>query len=510
MEVLKGCEALVDGVTAFVAEYAHRNYRRALPHDGKTVHDALWGTIRLEPWEVAILDLPLFQRLRQVSQTSLVHYVFPGCRHSRFEHTLGVIHQTQKLTEAVNQHATPGNEPFDHNTVHELRLAALFHDCGHACFSHISENIYKELPDVRSAVARDAYFQGCHAHELISALILRTEGMREYLDELGAHYKFQINVDRIADWIVGKDVPGFDYLTQVINGTFDADKLDYIFRDAHFSGLPVGLDLERLWASCNTGRVTIDGHSRTILTLHQACVSPLEQILLAKMTLFAVVYQHPKVRAAECMFRSAMDMIRARSGEAGIPRLACASDFLWLTDGQFFGLADRLAKDDPLHGLLHDILYRRHLVRALTISQDTIENLATDPKQKIGYHELRQLNHVNEADHGERRTIAEAIWERAGKPCPLHMIHLDMPPDAGTGGADHTFVNTGGGNYRKLTELFPINYWLEMFSVHKWRGHVFCPQFCQAKVSGAAVAVLADLFGLKFNRLAMELSHVAA
>lgn len=68
----------------------------------KEVNDSLWGTITLAPSEVALLDSPLLQRLRYVRQLGVVHWVYPGATHTRFEHTLGVVHQVQHLVSAVN------------------------------------------------------------------------------------------------------------------------------------------------------------------------------------------------------------------------------------------------------------------------------------------------------------------------------------------------------------------------------------------------------------------------
>ena len=501
--------SIYDGIREFAEEYvANPEYRPRFPREPKIVHDALWGTIRLYPWEVAILDLPLFQRLRQISQTSLANYVFPGCRHSRFEHTLGVIHQTQKLGEAVNAQYHPdqrghrGEPPFDNNTLRNLRLAALFHDCGHSCFSHISENTYRHLPDMVAVTQEGAEYAGCHPHEVLSALILKSDPVRTYLAELQAEYGVEFRVDDAADCILGRSQDkSYTYLAQVINGPFDADKLDYLFRDSHFSGLPLGLDLDRLWASCD--KATHPKTGETILTLHQSSVVALEQILFNKINLFTVVYQHPKVRAAECGFQAVIEVIRQgnRCKVAGL-RLDRAADFLWLTDSTFFAEALQRPKNHKLHRMIHDILYRRHFLRALTISKDTVK------PDKVAFQELRRLNHVSLDALKRRRELATQIWTTAGRPCEPWQVWLDLPPSPTLAGADHTYVRAPSGELRKLTSFFPMNYWNESYMSYKWRGHVFCPGQYQQRVYEAARRVLGDELGLCFDKLAGAASHV--
>ncbi len=485
--------------------------RRKFPKEPKIVHDPLWGTIKLQPWEVALLDLPLFQRLRQIHQTSLVSYVFPGCCHTRFEHTLGVIQQTQKLVDAVNGHdRSDADAQYDPKLIRNLRLAALFHDCGHSCFSHISEELYRSCPDI-IALFQTKVLPECNPHEAISALILCSQPVRDYIQTLSSHYNRSFDIDHAANYIMG--IPAMPttaseryYDTQIISGPFDADKLDYLFRDAHYSGIPVGVDLDRLWASCTVVR---SEKNEEVLTLHQASVAPLEQILFSKANLFSIVYQHPKVRAAEKMFHGVIESVQNNDGQhfqIGERKIKFkrATDFLWVTDEGFFSEALRRKADDPLHKKIHDIRYRRLLVRALTISHDTIS-----PKCTGEYLQLRKLNQSSPDTYKAKREIALSIIEAAGLKGKLDPfdVWVDIPKDPKFGEADRTIVRTPSGKTRKASDFFPIHYWSELYQKYKWRGHVFCPAQHQQKIHDASVEVFKDS-GLCFQKLAGEVSHV--
>ena len=109
-----------------------RNFHR------KEINDALWGTIGLTPAEVVLLDSPLLQRLRYVRQLGVVHWVYPGAGHTRFEHTIGVLFQVQHLMTALNAQAATASAPsaplIDTGWMQLMRLCALMHDVGHPAF----------------------------------------------------------------------------------------------------------------------------------------------------------------------------------------------------------------------------------------------------------------------------------------------------------------------------------------------------------------------------------------
>lgn len=139
-----------------IEEYTKDRLRPYLPNveSGKYIHDTVWGTTFYEPWEVALIDSPLLQRLRSIHQTGLAFLVYPTALHTRFDHTLGVISIVDRIVDSVNR-----NNPLEPLIGSEdrvtLRLAALLHDVGHGPFSHVSEDVYKNLPEFQEIKKMD-------------------------------------------------------------------------------------------------------------------------------------------------------------------------------------------------------------------------------------------------------------------------------------------------------------------------------------------------------------------
>jgi HD superfamily phosphohydrolase len=130
----------------------------------KVIHDNLWGTVRFTWRELALIDSPIIQRLRDIHQTGLAFNVYPSARHTRFEHSLGAVTIASRVFDALLHRQR--NEVRDVVKVlwrdtdqdlsilrlkQELRLAALLHDTGHSLYSHTSELVYEKLSPLADA-----------------------------------------------------------------------------------------------------------------------------------------------------------------------------------------------------------------------------------------------------------------------------------------------------------------------------------------------------------------------
>ena len=104
----------------------------------KIIIDPVHGDIGLSKLETELIDTPTFQRLRRIKQLGFAYTVYPNARHSRFEHSLGVMHIMGRILESLR---SKDNDAISDEHVRKLRIAALLHDIGHYPYSHLMEKI---------------------------------------------------------------------------------------------------------------------------------------------------------------------------------------------------------------------------------------------------------------------------------------------------------------------------------------------------------------------------------
>src|SRR6185312_12512710 len=208
----------------------------------KIVHDSLWGTFKLKPHEVAVIDAPLVQRLRFIRQTGAVYLTYPSALHTRFEHTLGVLHQASEMCRILRERRGPSQ--FGEETEDNVRMSAILHDTGHGPFSHTSEQYFSSLEIFSKLKSTEAEFAESGAGEILSSLIISSDSFRKFIRTVNTVFDKKIDLDVIRKMITGTLKPDQLYLSEIIHGPLDADKLDYMHRDGMFSGLKMHVDLD--------------------------------------------------------------------------------------------------------------------------------------------------------------------------------------------------------------------------------------------------------------------------
>ncbi|NVH66935.1 HD domain-containing protein [Burkholderia pseudomallei] len=183
--------------------------------------------------ESEIVSSKAFQRLHNVRQLGLAHYVFPAANYSRFAHSVGACHNAQRLLSAISKNT--GMQLGDKD-VQLVRLAALVHDLGHYPFSHAFEHeirdFYASAKLSNGSTATSEPDQVVHDHEAMGEQVL--QGDEEIARILKAHKVRASDVSNAFRKHPGNPLAG------ILSSDLDCDRLDYLRRTAHHSGLPYG------------------------------------------------------------------------------------------------------------------------------------------------------------------------------------------------------------------------------------------------------------------------------
>ena len=228
----------------------------------KFIRDSVYGDISLSIFEEKVMDMPQFQRLRRIKQLGLINLIYPGANHTRFEHSIGTMNLGSKLANELD---------LPEEDIELIRISALLHDIGHGPFSHVSEGVLSVK------------------HEKLTEYVIKETSMRDLLEE-----KYDIN--EICDIVNGQG-----HLGPIVSGELDVDRMDYLLRDSHNTGVAYGvIDYERIISNLKLE----DG-----LILDIKGVQAAEGALVSRYFMYPSVYQHHTTRIVNSMFRRSLKKV---------------------------------------------------------------------------------------------------------------------------------------------------------------------------------------------------------
>ena len=399
----------------------------------KAIKDSVHGHVRLDPVAVDLVDTPAFQRLRHIKQLSTVRLVYPSANHTRFEHSLGVYQLARRAVEGLG---------LDEDTAAHVRAAALLHDVGHGPYGHQTEGI------IRREIGRD--------HDEVAWLL--TDPNRKVCGVLERH---GLDPERVATLIAGEGGIG-----ALISGELDVDRMDYLVRDAHHTGVPYGtVDTGRLVNELRladggdvsaTMSTTTAGVATADLVLGEGNVATAESLLLARSLMNAIVYRHHVSRIAGAMLERGCERYLDRS-ETTVPEFRSMADHDLL-----------VALRETVPELGRRIEQRDLFKRAAWVALDDVPAGTVDAD--------------HDAELAAEREIADAVGIDA------ELVVVDIPSRPGLKESGSTVVVDGVP--QRLEDASELVSGLRAAERSRWRLGVYCPERHRDAVGDAARQVL--------------------
>ena len=320
------------------------------------LRDPIHGYIHIDREVILkIVQSKEFQRLRRIKQLGPVSYVFPGANHTRFEHNLGVYELTRRICAIFNQKyvsQTPGDGLWDPDETLLAECSGLLHDVGHGPYSHTFEHLFDTN------------------HERIGQSIILSPNteINQALREVSPNFP-----DLVAS-VIAKTYPN-EQVVKMISSQADADRMDYLQRDAYFTGVSYGsFDLSRI---LRVIRPYADGICFTNNGMHAV-----EDYIVSRYQMYQQVYFHRVGRSMEAILHHLLQRARLiyQKGQLQVtPALAHfladnwnLNDYLALNDGVMetnFSLWTE-SSDPILADLAQSYLFRQPFA-SVQISPDT-------------------------------------------------------------------------------------------------------------------------------------------
>ncbi len=388
-------------------------------HRAKRIKDPVHDFIVAEPYARDLIDTPTFQRLRFIRQTGTAHLVYPGANHTRFEHSLGCHHLARVAAATLD---LPPDE------ARHLATAALLHDIGHSPFSHTSEAV------VEQATGSD--------HEDISVNRIHNE-----LTPTLEHH--DIDPYQIESLIQG-DHP----LKGLISGPLDIDRIDYLLRDGHYTGVATSVDALRLMA-------TVTLHKDRVVMTNDG-LNAAESLLVTRFAMHSAVYYHHTCRAGELLMERAM-LALIQEGSITGQQLARMDDY---------DLVATLRADEGPAGELAQRVFDRRLSKvALEIPYKALE-----PRWVETY----------SGDLQRQRDLEKRIADRAS--VPENEVQVDAPSPPTLPEVDAPILDDG--DIIGLAEASTLVRALATAHQDHWHFRVYAPPEHKDAVAEAAPKVI--------------------
>lgn len=431
----------------------------------KVIHDSVHGSVKVDGLFLDLLERPEMQRLHGVHQLGLAHLVFPGANHTRLEHSLGTYHLARTMSGALEL------DDQDRSTV---LAAALLHDLGHSPYSHtLEEVIHNRTGKDHTGITRDIIMGSLPIMSEASAEVLgRFNSIAEVLEGEGispqdvtglisASHLAKDSRQRTLDVDAGQAHFGQkNYLKQIISGPLDVDQMDYLQRDAYYTGVAHGtIDIDRLMQTV----AVFHGD----LVISKGGMVAVEGLMVARSLMYTSVYFHKTARIAEMMLCKAVEMAPP----------SVLDDIHMATDCE---LDSKLTEAGGDAARLMTLLRFRKLYKKAVML----------PVSGLDEHQIEHL--IELSDYNRRKAAEREIADRAG--LKESEVLVDIPDRAlllgepRIGKTDVAILD--GDRVRPLSRYSPLAKAIQSRGVHDWAVMVSTPAKNREEVEKATLKTL--------------------
>lgn len=365
----------------------------------KYISDCIYDFIRVDDISQSIIDTPEYQRMRNIKQLGVTHFIYPSTNHTRFEHSLGVYHLSGELMNHLRE-SQPELKITD-RMILMVKIAGLVHDIGHVFLSHIFD--YRIM------------------HRLKIAYKEHEERGIELFEHVCKKYDIKLSEDEIHcinAMVMGqkyKDYP--DFMFEIVANTetsLDVDKMDYLMRDCYYVNLSCGFNYRYLF---NMARV-IGGH----ICYHKKVAYNIYQLFNLRYTMHKKVYQHWTTVKIEHMLT---DVILKSNHILKLEKYF-ESDFGWtkLTDMIFF-MVDTHPDLEEARSLLERV-YKRDFYKKID-TNDGSDNIITN-RRRMGYTNKNSnpINKIRFFDNKDKNNFFYLKREDISKVLPNEFYEEDI------------------------------------------------------------------------------------
>lgn len=365
----------------------------------KYISDCIYDFIKVDDVAKSIIDTPEYQRLRNIKQLGVVHYIYPSTTHTRFEHSLGVYHLAGELMKHLKE-SQPELKITD-KMILMVKIAGLVHDIGHVFLSHIFD--YRIMPKLKISHKE---------HE---------ERGIELFEYICKKYKVSLSDDEIKcinSMIMGqkyKDYP--DFMFEIVankENSLDVDKMDYLMRDCYYVNLSCGFNYRYLF---NMTKV-IDNH----ICYHKKVAYNIYQLFNLRYTMHKKVYQHWTTIKIEHMVS---DVILKSNHILKLENYF-NKQFGWtkLTDMIFF-IIDTHPDLEEARQLMERV-YNRNFYKKIEVD-DGSDNIITN-KRHLGYTNQKEnpINYIRFFDNDEKNKYYYLKKEEISRVLPNEFYEEDI------------------------------------------------------------------------------------